>query len=197
MCQTPWLVYLCKKKKNFFLIFSTELFCFLWGLVMKTQCANPNIKSVLYNKPPPSQPFPEGQISVRTFGNWSTRNSSVYSDGLLIMSLSTQGRLRGSHAGIHISESPSPWKYACSTKKALCLWESLAGLDNIMQRGPPPWSGIEGKRKGRRRKLTWSCPKQCWSLTMPAPLILTSSFQQDFQEDTEGLSSNMAQGHVG
>lgn len=32
---------------------------------------------------------------------------------------------------------------------------------------------------------------------MPAPLILTSSFQQDFQEDAEGLSSNMAQGHVG
>ena len=94
MCQTPWLLYLCKKK-NFFLIFSTELFCFLWGLVMKTQCANPNIKSMLYNEPPPSQPSPERQISVRTFGNWSTRNSSVHSDGLFIMSLSIWGEAWG------------------------------------------------------------------------------------------------------
>lgn len=94
-CVRPPDLSIFVKKKKFFLIFSTELFCFLWGLVMKTQCANPNIKSMLYNEPPPSQPSPERQISVRTFGNWSTRNSSVHKKGLLIMSLSIWGEAWG------------------------------------------------------------------------------------------------------
>lgn len=116
--------------------------------------------------------------------------------GFLSCPCPSEGRPGGSHAGIHISESPSPWKYACSTKKALCLWESSADWDNIMRRGP--LHGHRRKEKRNKKEINTIVSKTVLKSSYHAsPLILTSSFQQDFQEDTEGLSSNMAQDHVG
>ena len=67
-------------------------------------------------------------------------------------------RLRGSHAGIYISESPSPWKYACSTKKALCLWESSAGLASHAER-PPSVVWHRRKEKRKKKEINMIVPK--------------------------------------
>jgi hypothetical protein len=59
MCQTPDLSIFVKKKIKPFTLSPSA---FLWGLVMKAQCANPNMKSMLHNKPRPVQPLQKGRL---------------------------------------------------------------------------------------------------------------------------------------
>lgn len=74
ICQTPWLVYLCKKK--FFLNLLHWVLLLFPSLVLKMQCANPNIKPMLYNNPPlPS--LTRRADSSENVSELSTRNASV------------------------------------------------------------------------------------------------------------------------
>lgn len=143
MCQTPWLVYLCKK--NFY-IFSTELVWFLWGLVMKTQCANPIIKSMLHNKLLLSQPNTEGQIPGRTFQNWSARSSSVLWWASYYLLVHPGIRVVGSH-GESTSQKMQVHGNICTQPRRNCVLGKAQQTWIIFCRESPThgmeWKGIK------------------------------------------------------